>query len=138
MNRHDRRKAAKLKGKPTLISIAAFYKAMADDGFNFGVTKSETDINFLHTKIEELQKHMDADTEFTSDMVKDQLHELIRDYNMKAFGTTVRPMGQTKGIELTGELMSTVLLIMANIRYLERHGVIVGDEWNGMHYGYAR
>jgi hypothetical protein len=66
-----------------------------------------------------------------------QLQDLIHNYNITAFGTSVRPQKHFFNIEVNAEMLKVAMLIMSNIWLLQELGEIPLDNFNGMHFIYG-
>jgi len=132
---------ASMKPTKTIVGFGAFYKGMDDDGFAFytdnmsepksGFTKVLHDNVVIAGKgiLEEFRKG-------TWDVAgcKEQLALAIESYNLKTFGSTERPMVNSKKIQVTIDAMPELMAIMSDIYALEQVGAIKSDDFNGMMY----
>ena len=126
-----------------IAMFGAFYHDDQDDGVSLvfsvhndpkpGYTK------FLYQNLTEVKNSMLAEVKagvIDTEWIWDQLRYSIANYNLKAFGTAIRP-GKCKVEVNVLNVMEEIIVIMGNIWVLTELGEIQNDTFNGMMFAYA-
>jgi hypothetical protein len=158
MGQAKQRKAEilKLKIQPKLLGFGAFYKDNQDEGVSImwnGLAQPEVK-DLLKTLYPATEHCFEAELKeiqtgnfqyFNGATSKEeaianiwaQLQDLIHDYNVTAFGTSIRPQKHFFNIEVNAEMLKIAMPIMSNIWLLQELGEIPLDNFNGMHFIYG-
>jgi hypothetical protein len=136
-------KAAGLNKKGIVI-FGAYYKDDADDGVSVEfATFKDPKPGFTKFFYNTMMKCVDAERKeyeagrLTKEEVWSQLKEAIVEFNIKCFGTPVRPQRHHYQIDLM-KCLDEINIIMTDIWLLTEIGEIQNDNFNGMNFGYVK
>ena len=126
-----------------LMSFGAFFKDDCDDGVSIyfhtfkdpkpGFTK------MIHEATDMCRREMIREYRegvITLKDIWDQLHACIHNFNIKCFGTSVRPQRANYNIDVI-KCMEEIIVIVGNIWVLTELGQIKNDNFNGMSFAYT-
>ena len=146
-----------------LTAFGAFYKDSDDDGFSMFVSMmdlnpeawdalivwtNDLELVYKQAKAEVFRQWeqlvspskswditWEAFRQRQNDEAVESLQELIKEWNLLAFGSETRPpKGDIRNIGLGREELELFLQIAGLVHMLEREGVIKSDNFNGMIY----
>ena len=126
-----------------IAMFGAFYRDDQDDGVSIAFSTHKDPkpgyTKFLYNALTEVKDSMLAEVKagvIDTDWIWDQLHYSIVNYNLKAFGTSVRP-GKCEIQVNVLDIMEEIIVIMGNIWVLTELGEIHNDTFNGMMFAYS-
>jgi hypothetical protein len=127
MNRHQRRanKSNNSNNIQTgLVRMSAFYKSDTTDGIALCLTPEDMNLDKFSEAIEEMIKHYDEPgNPMTPEFAFGQMQEVI-------------DWANTTPLEFQSHRARANLcvIVCGNVQWLEKHGHIKPDEYNGMQY----
>jgi len=136
-------KAAGIPSKGILV-FGAYYKDDADDGVSVEfATFKDPKPGFTKFFYNTMKKCVDAERKeyeagrLTKEEVWSQLKEAIVEFNIKSFGSPVRPQRHHYQIDLM-KCLEEINIIMTDIWLLTEIGEIQNDNFNGMNFAYIK
>ena len=114
----------KVGKKPTLMAMSAFYKADTDEGIGWTLTHNDMDVSGFANIIEEMVADANRNGTWSEYECRGQLEETIRKY--KANGGRLP--------DDANQVATFFVIVFGNIRWLEMHGYLKADNYNGMQY----
>jgi hypothetical protein len=144
----------KKQPKRELLSFGAFYKDDCDEGWSIVFNKfnepkpgyvdmiSKTIIDMSETELKLIRNGNFGllgfnSLEETIEGIKQQMRDLIHNFNIDAFGTSVRPQQSEYKVNISDrETTGHIIALMNDIYVLQALGHITNDNYNGMYYAY--
>jgi hypothetical protein len=126
----------------SIVMLGAFYKDDQDDGVSMAFNTLQDPkpgfTKFLYDNLIVVKNDMMAEVksgEISVDWIWDQLKEAIDAFNIRAFGSAVRPQKSMREVDIA-PVMDLIIVIMGNIWILTELGEIQNDDFNGMMFAY--
>lgn len=138
--------ALKASGIPKkgIVGFGAYYKDDADDGVSIQfATYKDPKPGFTKFFYNTMKDCVEAELKeyraglLTKEEVWTQLREAIVDFNIKCFGSPVRPQKHNYQIDLM-KCLDEINIIMTDIWLLTEIGEIKDDKFNGMNFAYIK
>ena len=138
-------KKAKFNLPKKLVMFGAYYKDDCDDGWSFSMLSIDEPVKgftqVLHDCIHKAGNHLVKEVEsgeIDVNWIKGQMQYYIEQFNIKAFGSRVRPLRSEYQMNLMDpDIMESILVIAGDIYALTILGVIPDNNYNGMNYAYT-
>ena len=151
-----RAKQSKVDNPSELVAFGGFYRDNLDDGFNIVIYKSDEPaagfLDYMSKVIKDMSdreislinqgKTIDSistNRQETINNIKQQLKDVIINFNQLVFNSPTRPLTAKCQIDLTNpDIMQCVIVALNDIYVLQALGEIANDNYNGMYYMYCK